>query len=328
MGRLKKFIRELPANLYVGFATFFFYPLLLMLLPSRIPERVVKLQGDLVYFLFRRQREKVITSLRERLGGGKTEEALRRIARDFFRIQTSHYFFNLFLPAFQRKWLSRYVTLDGLEHLEASKQERKGVILPIFHFNQPAATPCFLGYMGIKCACYAVHPWDLNVPFAIKVNTWLCYSGIQSEDGLKVVYLKRGARDLYMSTLRENGVFMALIDVSLPGGGKNVKALDFLGEQYLFPSGITNVIYETGSPVHIAYCVRDTKDWRRAKLVISPRLPMTGDADRDIQAIVSAHEEVIREHPEQWWGWWDFERGTAAYQERLRKRSGGTGASG
>lgn len=320
MGRIKEFIRELPANLYVGFLTFFFYPLLLLLLPSRIPERVVKFQGDLVYFFSKRQRARLFKLFREKLRPGQTDVELKELTREYFRILASFYYYGLFLAVFRRWWLHKYVTFEGLEHLEESRKEHKGVILPIFHFNQPAATPAFLGYLGVKCACYAVHPWDLNVPFSIKVNTYLCYSGIQREGGLKVVYLKRGARELYMRTLKKNGIFMALLDVSLPGGGKDLKLLNFLGEQYLFPSGITKVIYETGAPVHIAHCVRDTKDWRRAKLVISPRLPMTGDADKDIQAIVSAHEAVILEHPEQWWGWIGFERGTVAFQEALRKR--------
>ena len=329
MGRLKKFIRDLPANLYVGFLTFLFYPLLLLLLPSRIPERVVKLQGDLVYFLFRKHREKVIKDLRERLAPVRSDGTLKKIAREHFRIQVGFYYYALFIPAFRLKWLPRFMTFEGLEHLEASRKEQKGVILPIFHFNHPAATPAFLSYLNIHSACYAVHPWDLNVPMAVRVNTWICYNWIERKGALKVVYLKRGAREQYMRILGENGVFIALIDVSLPGGGKHVKALEFLGVQYLFPSGITNTIYETGSPVHIAYCLRDTEDWRRAKLVISPRLPISGDADRDIQAIVSAHEAIIRDHPEQWWGWWQFERGTLAFQEALRKRiEEGKAASG
>jgi lauroyl/myristoyl acyltransferase len=321
VGRLKKFIRELPANLYVGFLTFFFYPLLLLFLPTRIPERVVKLQGDLVYFFGKKQREKVIRTLDEKLAPGKTDAELKRIARDYFRILTSHYYYNVFVPAFRRKWVQRYVTFEGAEHLEESRKDHKGVILPVFHFNQPAAAPCYVAYLGIASSVYAVHPWDLNVPLAVKVNTWICYRyGLEGKWGPKMAYRQRGARELYVSILRDNGIFMALIDVSLPGGGKHVKALDFLGERFLFPTGITNTIYETGSAVHIAYCVRDTKDWRRARLVISPRLPMTGDSDKDIQAIVSAHEAVIREHPEQWWGWLGFERGTLAFREALRKR--------
>ncbi len=61
-------------------------------------------------------------------------------------------------------------------------------------------------------------------------------------------------------------------------------------------------------------------DWRKVRLTVSPRLTMTGDPDTDLQTIVSAHEEAVIQHPEQWWGWSKFERGTLAYQEAYRRR--------
>jgi lauroyl/myristoyl acyltransferase len=215
--------------------------------------------------------------------------------------------------------MQRYVTLEGGEHLEESFKEKKGVIMLSFHFNHPPVLAIFLGYMGYDCCGYAVHPRDLNVPLTTKVNTWLCYKGSERK-GAKYAYMNRDAREVRMRILGRNGGFGALIDVAVPGRSKDLKPVRFLGEQVLIPSGITKIIYETGSPVHIAYCVRDTRDWRRARVVVLPRLPMTGDADKDMQAIVSGNEAVVLEHPEQWWGWGKFERATLAYREERRRQ--------
>ncbi len=320
MKRIRRMLTGLVLNLYLGFLNFVLYPILLLLLPSRLPEWVLKLQGDLTYLASGRTRRKVIEILRRKVPGARNEQEAKRIARDYFRIQTSFFYYTLFVLSFRiKKWLPRYVTYEGLEHLDASLASHRGVILPTFHFNHPIATPGFLEFKGYKITGYAVHPWDLDVPVVVKVNTWLGYNVGRLKGDLEMAYMKRGAREVYLRRLREGGVFVVLIDIPFPGK-KDLKPMWFLGEKFLFPSRITDVIYETGCPVHIAYCVRDVQDWRRVKLTVSPQLRMTGDPDRDLQTIISAHEAAVIQHPEQWWGWGKYERGTVAYQEAYRRR--------
>ena len=124
---------------------------------------------------------------------------------------------------------------------------------------------------------------------------------------------------MYRRRLRENAVFMLYIDGFFPER-KSMKAVDLLGEQVLLSAGIMSIIYETGSPVHIAYSVRDNHDWRRAKVTVSARLTMSGNPDDDFQTIVRAHEAAVLKHPEQWWGWINYERGTVEYYEKYRRR--------
>ncbi len=324
MRRLRMLLRTLPSNLYVGFLTLFLYPLLLLLLPSRIPERVAKFQGDLVYLFSPRSRRKLTATLRKKLGEGRSEQELKKIARDFFRIQSSYPYYSLFLAAFRLKWLDRFLEVEGLEHLEDSLKEGKGLVIASFHFNHPPVLAVFLGYLGIKAAGYAVHPWDLNVPVAMKINTWLCYRGSERK-GACYAYRGRNAREIRERMFRENGVFGVLLDIALPGRQKNLLPVRFLGEEVLFPGGITQILYEQGCPVHAAYCLRDPEDWRRAKLVISPRIPVTGDAVRDMQAIVGANEEAVLKHPEQWWGWLKLDRIAAAV--RKERDEGGLGGT-
>jgi lauroyl/myristoyl acyltransferase len=320
MRKLKRMVAGLFLNLYLGLLNFVLYPILLLLLPSRIPEWVMKFQGDLTYFFSKKQRLKVTRILREKIPAAKDEKRAKRIARDYFRIQASFFYYTLFILAFRlKKWLPRFVTYEGLEHLDSSLKPDQGVIMPTFHFNHPIATPGFLVFKKYKVTGYAVHPWDLNVPWVVKINTWLGYNVGMLKGDLQMAYMRRGAREVYLRRLNEGGVFVVLIDIPFLEK-KDLKPMEFLGERFLFPSRVMDVIYETGCPVHIAYCVRDNKDWRRAKVTVSPRIPMTGDPDRDLQTILRAHEAAVTQHPEQWWGWMRYERGTLAYREEYRRR--------
>lgn len=320
MKRLKRMVVGFFLNLYLGLLNFVLYPILLLFLPSRIPEWVMKFQGDLTYFFSKKQRLKVIRLLQEKIPAAKDEKEAKRIARDYYRIQTSFFYYTLFILAFRlKRWLPKYVTYEGLEHLDGSLRPDRGVILPTFHFNHPIATPGFLEFKGYKVTGYAVHPWDLNVPWVAKINTWLGYNVGMLKGDLQMAYMKRGAREVYLRRLSEGGVFVVLIDVPFPEK-KDLKAMEFLGEPFFFPSRVMDVIYDTGYPVHIGYCVRDNSDWRRAKVTVSPQLPMTGDPDKDLQTIIQAHEAAVIKHPEQWWGWMGYERGTLAYREQYLKR--------
>ena len=195
MARLKRLLKEFLLNGYLGLLNLLLYPILLLLLPSRIPERVLKGHGDLIHLLSKQQRRKVTNLLKERLPKGRSDAEVASITRDNFRILTSFFFYTLFMITFrERKWLSRFVTYEGLHHLDGSLKDGQGVIMPTFHFNHPVATPGFLLMKDYRVTGYAVHPWDLKVPLVAKVNTWLGYRGGGWKGDLEMAYWKRGGR--------------------------------------------------------------------------------------------------------------------------------------
>ena len=313
-------LKGLSLNLFLAFLNLLVYPPLLLFLPGRIPELVLKFQGDLTYRLNRRQQVKAGEYLEKKLIGERTPAEIERIKKNYVRIQTSFFYYTFFLVFFRiRKWLPRFVTFEGLEHLDRALESGKSVIMPTFHFNHPLAVPAFLGMKGYKITGYAVHPWDLNVPLVAKLVARMGYLGAVLRGDVEMAYNGRGAREIYLRRLALDVCFVVLLDMPFPGK-KNLKQVDFLGEPFLFPGGITDIIYETGRPVHIAYSTRDNDDWMKAKVVVSPELTMTGDPDEDLRTIINALEAAVKEHPEQWWGWANYERGTAAYHKEYRRK--------
>jgi lauroyl/myristoyl acyltransferase len=320
MAKLRRMMIGFLINLYLGFFNFMIYPILILILPSRIPEKVLKLQGDIHYFFAKRTRHKVIEILRKKLPAGISDTEVEQTAREYFRIQTSFFYYTFFLSFIRPKmWLDRFTTYEGLEHLEESLKGGKGVIMPTFHFDHPISVPGLLLTKDYRISVYAVHPWDLNVPLVVKLNSWIGYTTGSIRRDCEMAYRKRGAKEVYKRRLKENAIFIVLIDAPFPEK-HDLKPAMFLGEPFLFPSSILDIIYETGVPVHIAYGRRDLNDWRYLTFVCSPRINMTGDPESDLQAIISAHEAAVLKHPEQWWGWSKFERGTVAYREEYLRR--------
>ncbi len=151
MPRIKRLLAGLLLNLYLAFLNFLLYLVLLLLLPGRIPERVLKLQGDLTCLMAGRTRRKVIEILRKKVPTVRDLQQAKKVCRDYFRIQTSFFYYTLFVIAFRvKKWLPRFAAYEGLEYLDASLASHPGVILPTFHFNHPIATPRLPRVQGIQ----------------------------------------------------------------------------------------------------------------------------------------------------------------------------------
>lgn len=311
-------IRQLY-NLYFGLDVLIIYPLLMLLLPSRIPYWFIQKRGDLMYRLSKKTRAKIKKAMRERLPGDMTEGEIDELVRRYFWTQTAFFFDTYYIAVmYRRKWISRFVTVEGREHLERSLERGQGIIMPTLHFPHPYHTPGYLCYLGYSVTGYAVHPRDLNVPFTAKLNAWLGYRIPTLHLDLKMAWSKRGGHKTSRARLAENSIFVVLLDAPLPDK-KDLKVVEFLGKPYLFPLKITEVIYETGSPVHIGTTARDDSDWRKATLTISPELEMTGNPDVDLQTIVSELSNRVLANPDQWWGWADIEKGTPEYHEQYKR---------
>jgi lauroyl/myristoyl acyltransferase len=307
-------------NLYLGFEVFLVCPILLLLLPSRIPYRLLQMRGNLMFRLSGKTRSRVIRALKERLPGDRTDAEISEIARRYFWNQTAFFFDTYYICIrYNRRWASRFVTIVGREHLDRSLQKGKGIIAPGLHFPHPYHAPGYLLYSGHPCTGYAVHPWDLNVPLPAKINAWLGFQIAMLRLDLTMAWSNRGGSRVYRERLKKNDVFFFWPDVALPDRN-NIVVVEFLGRPFVLPTKITKVIREMRSPVHVITSVRDDSDWRKVTVVVSPELEMTGDDDTDIRTIVNELEKRVVAKPDQWWGWGAIERSTPEFYERYRRR--------
>lgn len=311
-------IRQLY-NLYFGLDVLIIYPLLMLLLPSRIPYWFIQKRGDLMYRLSKKTRARIRKAMRERLPETLTAAEIDDLVRRYFRTQTAFFFDTYYASImYRRKWISRFVTVEGREHLDRSLAGGKGIIMPTLHFPHPYHTTAYLGYLDYSVTAYAVHPWDLNVPFTAKLNAWLGIRIPMMRMDLQIAWARRGGYRTSRERLAANSIFLAILDAPLPNR-KDLEVVDFMGKPTMFPRRITNIIYETGAPVHVGTTARDDADWRKVTLTISPELTMTGEPVTDLQTIISALSERIRANPDQWWGWADIEKGTPEYHEQYKR---------
>lgn len=121
--------------------------------------------------------------------------------------------------------------------------------------------------------------------------------------GMQVVRMEKAGPSL-VRALHHNGLLALLIDRPVPGEG--VRA-NFFGEPVEVPAGPARLALRTGAalvPVAFARLHPRRPDVVALADFTIPVCP-TGDEDEDVrrltQAVLTAHEGFIREHPDQWY---------------------------
>jgi len=317
--KIKRKIRNFFLNIPLFIDMFILYPILFLIYPSRIPYWILRKRADLKFRLSKNLRAKVARTMRARHPDHPTGPELDEMVRGFFWTQETFFFDSFYIVhPLIRLLMDRYVEYQGLEHLDSSLAGDKGVVIATFHFHHPYFIPGYLVFRDYPVTAYAVRPRDLNVPLLAKFNAWWPFAFGQLRTQLRMVWAGRSGGALLRKAIARGRIGLALLDAPLPDR-KGLAPVRMLGDEMLFPSRLVDIIHERGAPVHIAYTVRDSSDWRRSTVTISPPLEMTGDRAADFQTIISAFEEVVVTHPGHWWGWAALERATAEYHAEYRR---------
>ena len=75
--------------------------------------------------------------------------------------------------------------------------------------------------------------------------------------------------------------------------------VDFFGRRAATSPVFVKFAYHSQAPILPGYAMWDEAR-KRYRLIFEPTIPMTGDVERDMQAVHSTLEQVIRRNPDQW----------------------------
>ena len=211
--------------------------------------------------------------------------------------------------------VKKNITVEGMEHLEKALKTNKGVLMLGPHFGLWELA----GFIfGSRVAHSATVYKPLKNPL---VNEYLMRS--RQESGLGLIPSKNALR-LVLQHLRKGAMVVILFDQNAGKGG--VPATFFGATASTYPAPAVFAL-KTGSPVMPAYMLRE-KGWRKHRLIIHEPFPLiaTGDKEKDIlantQQFNDFFEALVRQHPEQWFGWlhrrWKLPRSFAAEAEDSR----------
>lgn len=230
--------------------------------------------------------------LRRVFGESRSEEELRRIAREsyenFGRTTFEFARFGRLTPAL----IERTVSLRGREHLDRALEGGKGAILVAGHFGnwELAATLATMGY-----------PLTFLVGEQHNILVDRLMNSLRARFGVEIVPLT-GSLLGVLRALKRNRIVAMLSDQD---AGRHGVFVEFLGKQASTPYGPGRLAARTGAPLLPGNDVRVDRGMHEIVVLPAVQAPPEGTAPEEAermytQAYTSALGSFVLEHPEQY----------------------------
>lgn len=268
--------------------------LILTVLPRPLALALARLAGHLGYALISRQRNKILENLRFAYGKEKTEEEIRRIARDVLGhvIRTGVDFLQFTrMPASKA---AAFIDMGGADSFcKDILQEGKGLIIMTAHLGNWELLAGSFGLRGFQGAVVGRRIY--YEPY----NRWIVR--LREAVGVRTIYSHEAVRRV-REHLRRNEIVGLLPDQDMD----NVRGIfvNFFGKPAYTSVAPVKFAMGAGTPLLPAFLVRTEND--RYRLVFGDLLRpgVEGDRDRAVrkytEAWTQSFEKIIRQYPEQW----------------------------
>jgi lauroyl/myristoyl acyltransferase len=249
------------------------------LLPTPIALRLAALRGWTESRLSRGRLEAARRDLETLLGKPVDERAARRrVVDEAVRTELQW-----------RPWLDRRLEIDGLEHLEQARTDRRGVILASAHLGPFLALVRALAARGTKVYLAGGH--RLGEP------------GLDGRVGRWVVAHNRWVEEAGCRWVRKPGSYVVLREllrrgdvVWMAGDARGTTETVLAGHPVRVGSGVGRLAVETGAVVIPAFVVR--RGYRQIGLLLPPLAP-SDDPQEITDRLATVLGEIALAHPEQ-----------------------------
>ncbi|MEA2573529.1 MAG: phosphatidylinositol dimannoside acyltransferase [Chloroflexia bacterium] len=285
--------------------------------PLRIGYWIGTLAGDFIYLTWKRHAANAVSNTRRVMGREADWRVVKEKARDSFRNYAKTLVDFLRFPHMSYKEIDRAILgREGLEHLDTARSAGKGVVVVTAHIGNWDIAGALLGHMKLPLHGVA----DKFEPE--RMNNLI--NGVREKHGIHILYLDTGSLRQIFTALKRNEIVLLLFDRPQPEDGVPV---EFFGETAFLPPGPAAIAIKTGAALVVGYALRDPGDRTfsgRFEEPIEYKHLLTGDKETDIQRvtqeIVNRFEQVIRQHPDQWYMFREMWPRTARHNAEIKKR--------
>jgi KDO2-lipid IV(A) lauroyltransferase len=191
-------------------------------------------------------------------------------------------------PSIRRDTISRWIRVEGAEHVEAAFREGRGVLFATAH----------LGNWELSAFAWALLHAPMNVVVRPLDNPLIdrLVERRRALSGDRPIG-KRGFARSILQALAANEAVGILIDQNT--AADSGVFIDFFGTAACASTGFAKFAAHSGATAIPGFALWSESE-RRYVLRFYPPVPITGDTARDTQALHAILEKVIRTFPEQW----------------------------
>ncbi len=267
-------------------------------LPVKIILIFGKILGTLAFYIDRRHRNVAYKNLRMALAGELSLSQSRKILKQNFQNFGMNLTETLIIPRFDRRYVDRYIEIEGKENLDAALAKQKGAIMLSIHMGN---WEVYFAAVGIlKLPVYILFEEQIKNPLLDKF-----LNQMRQSKGVKTLKVGSQMREA-IHFLKENMIIGLVADHGIKEG----IPVEFFGRKTNTPTGAIRLALKFDKPILSTY-VKRIKD-NRHKIVIMPayNLRKSNNFNEDIvynlTQINKIFENFIRENPAEYY--WAYKR--------------------
>ncbi len=215
-------------------------------------------------------------SERSRIADGSFESIARVIAT-FARF-----------PQMNRDNVGRWISYEGLDNYTRAKQQGRGILIATAHLGNWELSAFAHGFL--------TEPMNIIIRPLDNARIDRLVEQTRRLSGNRLIEKWDSARSI-LRALHNNEPVGVLIDqnTSLQEGA----FVEFFGVPACANTALVRLAARTKAPIIPGFALWSAEQ-RRYILRFYPEIPISGDVQRDTQALHSMLEQVIREYPDQW----------------------------
>lgn len=247
--------------------------------------------GDLLFYCDRRHRYRVYAHIKTAFGSHLSPEEIKKLVARFYRSFGQSMLELFFVPLVNKEYLEKYVTFEGMEHIDAAFKKGKGVVLLAMHAGSWELTSVLLANLGFPSVYFARN--QRKYPRLEKL-----LNAYRVQKGCRLIQREEGARGL-IRALANNEVLGMTVDQ----GGKTGTLVKFFGKNASMPTGAVKFALKFGATILPSFYVRSRGP--HIKIFINPALELvrTGDPDEEarinLERLMPVYEKLISRYPQE-----------------------------
>ena len=191
-------------------------------------------------------------------------------------------------PQMNRENIGQWISYEGFENYEKAKQQGRGILIATGHFGNWELSALAHGFL--------TEPMNIIIRPLDNPRIDQLVERRRKLSGNRLIQKWDSARSI-LRALHQNEPVGVLIDqnTSLQEGA----FVDFFGTPACANTALVRLAARTKTPIVPGFAMW-SEERRSYVLRFYPEIPISGDVQRDTQALHSMLEQVIREHPDQW----------------------------
>lgn len=244
--------------------------------------------GTAWFWLSAAQRKAALHNYAAALESEPDDPRVARVARRAFQNYGRMLMDFLLLGSLSNEELTRRMTNDGREHLDAALARGQGAIMAVPHMGSWDMAGSYAAALGYRI-------WAVAEKFPGSLNDAVVST--RQRFGLNVIALGRSAVRAITEALRSNGIVALVCDLE-QGPGVPVR---FFGRRAIVPAGPASFALKSGAAILPATVYG--QGGGRYHVHLDPPLDWSPAETREglMQRVVTRFEDFIRERPDQWY---------------------------